>query len=90
MISSESSTISGLRRRITPVVPIPKRTAATRDVPGGPGPEHLGVVLRGGLHAEHDAADGGDEQHDRGDLEGEQVIGEEEAADLGRAPERAA
>ena len=38
------------------------------------------------MRAKHDSADGGDEQDDRRDLEREQVVGEEEAADrLGRA-----
>ena len=37
---------------------------------------------------EHDPADRGDEQDDRGDLEREQVVGEEELADRCRAPER--
>ena len=40
--------------------------------------------------AEDDAADGRDEQHDRGDLEGEQVVGEEQPSDLGGAAEASA
>jgi hypothetical protein len=40
--------------------------------------------------AEHDAADRGDEQHDRRDLEREEVVGEEELADLLRRAERPA
>ena len=88
MISSESSTISGLRRSTTPSSPIANRTAATARYQVGRG-RALGVFLGGGLDPEHDAADGGDEQHDRRDLEGEQVVGQEEAADLRGAPERA-
>ena len=37
--------------------------------------------------AEDDPADGGDEQDDRRDLEGEQVVGQEQLADLVRAAE---
>jgi len=37
--------------------------------------------------AEHDAAHCGDEQDDRGDLEREQMVGQEEAADPGRRAE---
>jgi len=33
------------------------------------------------VRSEHDAADGGHEQHDRGDLEREQVVGQECAAE---------
>ena len=67
----------------------PEEDGGDGDVPGRVRARALRVVLRRGLHPEHDAADGGDEQHDRGDLEGEQVVGEEQPADLGRAPERA-
>ena len=65
-----------------------------REVPGDARPEHSApsastqlLVLR--AHPEHDAADRGDEQHDRRDLEGEQVVGEEQPADLGGRAERA-
>ena len=66
-----------------------------REVPGDVGPDHSGRSpsasgLAGAWRAEDDAADRGDEQHDRGDLEREQVVGEEQAPDLGRAAERVA
>ena len=41
------------------------------------------------MRTEDDAADSGDQQHDRGDLEREQVVGEEQASDVARAPEAA-
>ena len=41
------------------------------------------------VRAEDDAADRGDEQHDRRDLEGQQMVGEEQAADLRRRAKRA-
>src|SRR5829696_10102265 len=80
MISSESRTISGLRRRSTPAVPIEKRIAATTRYQAMSGPCTCGLrlvelVLGTGLRPEHDAAHGGDQQHDRGDLEREQVVG---------------
>ena len=91
MISSESSTISGLRRSSTPAVPIEKRIAATTryQATSGPCTRRLLLVLGTRARPQHDAADGGDEQHDRGDLEREQMIGQEEAADLLGAAERA-
>ena len=90
MISSERSTIC----KRAPAQnhagrPYFEQNGGDRDLPGSSPARARCVVLRRGLHAEHDAADGRDEQHDRRDLEGEQVIGEEEPADLGRAPERA-
>ena len=45
MISSESSTISGLRRMSTPSAPIPNRKAATREVPGDARAVHQTVAL---------------------------------------------
>ena len=90
MISSVSSTISGLRRSSTPSAPIPNRNAESR-VPGDARAEHLlrrsAGPLLAGVRAEDDAADRCDEQHDRRDLEGEQVIGQKEAADPARRPE---
>ena len=88
MISSESSTISGLRRSITPSAPIPKSTAETARYQGTSGP-----ITRASSSAAFVPSttppDCGDEQHDRRDLEREQMIGQEEAADLRRAAERA-
>src|SRR2546423_4743957 len=87
MISTESRMISGLRRTSTPSAPVTKRSAASTRYQPTSGP--CIVLQRPGVRAEHDAADGGDEQHDRGDLEGEQVVGEEESTDRGRRAERA-
>src|SRR5215470_5371432 len=84
MISTLSRMISGLRRSITPRAPVVNRNAEriTYHVMSGP----CIALQRTGVRPEHDAADGGDEQHDRRHLECEQVVGEEEAADgLGRA-----
>src|SRR5437660_3748789 len=78
MISSESRTISGLRRSRTPSAPTEKRKAATPRYQAMSGPS----ISPPGVRAQDDAADGGDEQHDRGDLEGEQMVGEEEPSDL--------
>src|SRR5829696_1245149 len=94
MISSESRTISGLRRRSTPAVPIEKSRAATIRYQETSGPctrrlRLVQLVLRPRARAEHHAADRRHEQHDRRDLERQQVVGEEEAADLLRAAERA-
>src|SRR5262249_53328331 len=97
MISTESRMISGLRRTSTPSAPATNRIpeSATYQVTSGPcmlllaaSKLALGrVVLElPRVRAEHDAADGGDEQHDRRHLEGDQVVGEEEPPDrLGRA-----
>ena len=46
-------------------------------------------LARARVRAEHDAADRRDEQHDRGDLEGEQVVGQEERPDRRGRAERA-
>jgi hypothetical protein len=60
------------------------------QVPGdvrGPRTRQFLLVFGPRARPEHDATDGGDQQHDRGDLEREQVVGQEQAADLLRAPE---
>src|SRR5438093_4672881 len=88
MISSESRTISGLRRRSTPSAPVANRNADTAIYQATSGPFTRLLVQAPRVRAEDDAADGGNEQHDRGDLEGEQMIGEEQAADLPGAAER--
>src|SRR5438876_3380147 len=85
MISSESSTINGLRRRRTPSAPVPNRNAATPRYQATLGPSI--DLLPARMRTEDDAADRRDEQHDRRDLEGEQVVGEEQAADLARRSE---
>src|SRR5207302_2259698 len=85
MISSESSTISGLRRSRTPSAPVPNRNAATPRYQATLGPSIGFPMAR--VRAEDDAADRRHEQHDRRDLEGEQMVGEEQAADLARRPE---
>src|SRR5262245_58011531 len=109
MISSERSTISGLRRRSTPATPIAKRIDETARYHGMSGPitPHaprrrrapepsrrrllpVGLLLGLRAHPEHDAADRGDEQHDRRDLEREQEIREEQLADARGRAERAA
>ena len=41
------------------------------------------------MRAEDDSADRGDEQHDGGDLEGQQVVAQEESPDVARAAEGA-
>src|SRR5919106_960398 len=81
MISSESSTMSGLRRSSTPNAPIAKRTPAmTRyQETSGPSIGLLELLLGARARAEDDAADRRHEQHDRRDLEGEQVVGQEDA-----------
>src|SRR5262249_52519432 len=84
MISSESRTIRGLRRSRTPSAPVQKRNAATARYQATSGPSIAGL-LPSGVRAEDHAADRRDEQHDRRHLEREQVIREEEAADLRRA-----
>src|SRR5919199_3041365 len=80
MISSESRIVSGLRRIRTPNAPVANRKAATPRYQLTSGPR---------MAPEHDAADGGDEQHDRRHLERDQVVGQEQPADVGRAAERA-
>src|SRR4051812_34322868 len=93
MISSDSRIVSGLRRISTPNAPVPKRAPATPRYHVISGPrtplpldERVGLP---GVAAEHDAADGRDEQHDRRDLERDQVVGQEQPADVGGAAERA-
>src|SRR5579872_3323483 len=67
MISTESRMISGERRSITPTAPIVKSRAARTTYQEMSGPS---IALHGArMGAEHDAADGGDEQHDRRHLE---------------------
>src|SRR3954451_11426588 len=79
MISTESRMISGLRLTRTPTAPVTNSRAATTRYQPMSGP--CIFFQRPGVGPEHDAADGRDEQHDRGDLEREQVVGEEEPAD---------
>src|SRR5205823_1466035 len=83
MISSESSTISGLRRRRTPRTPVANRNAATARYQAMSGPrtdlsfvdQLAGRRRAARVCAEDDRADRRDEQHDRGDLEREQMVG---------------
>src|SRR5580765_408596 len=88
MISSESRMISGLRRRRTPRDPIAKSDAliAMYQTTLGPSIVTLDIDAAGMMPEDH-AADGRGEQHDRRHLEGEQVVGEEQAADLRRIAE---
>src|SRR5437588_4979472 len=95
MISSESSTISGLRRSSTPSAPVAKRKPETAKYQATLGPStdsSLGAPpgQTTGMGAEDDPADRGDQQHDRGDLEGEQVVGQKEPSDLRGTAEGAA
>src|SRR3954469_18312825 len=84
MISTESRMISGLRRTSTPSAPITNSIPASARYQATSGP--CIVPQRARVRAEHDSSDGGAEKHDRGDLEREQVVGEEEPADRsGRA-----
>src|SRR5262249_12221639 len=89
MISRESRTISGERRSSTPSAPIANSVALTPRYQTMSGPS---IVVDPGdasrVVAEDHAADGRGEQHDRRHLEREQVVGQEQAADLARAPER--
>src|SRR3954449_933415 len=87
MISTESRMISGLRLTRTPTAPVTNSRAATTRYQPMSGP--CIFFQRPGVGPEHDAADGGDEQHDRGDFEREQVVGEEQPADRRRRAERA-
>src|SRR4051812_17779180 len=87
MISSESRIVSGLRRISTPNAPVANRNAATPRYQLTSGPS---IALRlPRVAAEDDAADRGEQQHDRRDLEGDQMVGEEDPADVGGAAERA-
>src|SRR5690348_13754981 len=81
MISSESRIVSGLRRIRTPKAPVANRNAATPRYQLTSGPR---------MAPQDDAADGRDEQHDRRDLEREQVVGQEQAPDVAGAAERRA
>src|SRR5437773_12240817 len=94
MISSESSTISGLRRSSTPRTPVANRNAATARYQAISGPrtdlsfvdQLAGRRRAARMRAEDDRADGRHEPHERGDLEREQVAGQEHPP----APERRA
>src|SRR4029453_12781849 len=93
MISSESRTISGLRRSRTPSAPVENRKAATTRYQATSGP-CTGLLpafheraARVRVRAEDDGADGCDEQHDRRDLERQQVVGQEQPPDLVRRAE---
>src|SRR5919201_1729690 len=88
MISSESRTISGFRRSRTPSAPVENRKAATQRYQATSGPS-IRALFAPRVVAEDDAADRGDEEDDRRDLEREQVVGEEEPPDLRGAAERA-
>src|SRR5262249_16889698 len=80
LISIDSRMISGLRRSSTPSAPVVKSSALRITYHWMSGP-CIGSVLQreridpARVRAEHDAADRGDEQHDRGHLECEQVVG---------------
>src|SRR5213076_1453248 len=88
MISTESRMISGLRRSITPSAPVAKSSALriTYQLTSGP----CIALRRARVRAEDDTADRRDEQHDRRDLEREEVVGEEGAAERLRRAELAA
>src|SRR5581483_4472964 len=68
-----------LRRLMKPAMPIAKSTAL-RIRYQERGTE---VILVDLLSAEHDGADERDQDQNRDDFEGEQIIGEEQTADLG-------
>src|SRR5262249_6194339 len=100
MISTLSRMINGLRRTSTPSAPVTNRIPESDRYQAISGPctddllDPLGLSCldgfdRAGVRAEHDAADRGDEQHDRGDLEREQVIGQEQRPDRRGRAERA-
>src|SRR5205085_11481117 len=94
MISSDSRTISGLRRSRTPSAPVPNKKPATARYQATSGPSinpSLCASPRGSARvgAEDDATDRGDQQHDRRDLEREQMVGEEQSPHLGWAAEGA-
>src|SRR4051812_24210098 len=86
MISTESRMISGDRRSITPSAPVANSSPASTTYALMSGPC---IRLLARMRAQHDAADGGDEQDDRRHLEREQVVGEEELADVLRRAEAA-
>src|SRR5919197_571171 len=88
MISSESRTISGLRRSSSPSAPVANRKPATQRYQAMLGPSIASPGLPACVRAEDDAADRRDQQDDGGDLEREQVIGEEKPSDRGRTAER--
>ena len=93
MISSESSTISGLRRMQHAERAGREQEARRRSGTGDVRPQHRrpsAAVRPARVAAEDHAADRGDQQDDRGDLEGEQVVGQEQPPDLARAAERVA
>src|SRR5438552_2393457 len=76
----------------TTSAPVAKRTTASAmyQETSGPCIDLQDVVVRGaGVVPQHDAADRRHEQHDRGDLEREQVVGQEEPPDLRRRAEAA-
>src|SRR4051812_40955758 len=82
MISTESRMIRGLRRTRTPIAPVAKSRPASAMYHETSGPC---IVLRPRMGAENDPPDGGDEQHDRGHLERDQLVREEQPPDrLGR------
>src|SRR5436305_8435144 len=83
MISTESRMISGFRRSITPSEPIANRSAlrTTYHWMSGPCIRAFQRLFHARVRPEHDAADRGDEQDDRRDLEREQVIGQEGTAE---------
>src|SRR5207244_5837280 len=85
MIATEGRRISGERRSITPSAPVAKRSALRTTYHWMSGP-CIALQLPC-VGTEHDAADGGDEQDDRGDLEREQVVRQEELADRRRRAE---
>src|SRR5207248_5356021 len=95
MSSGESSTISGLRRRRTPRAPVANRNAATARYQAMSGPrtdlsfvdQLAGRRRAARVCAEDDRADRRDEQHDRGDLQREQVIGQKHLPDPMRRAE---
>src|SRR3954469_25000753 len=97
MISTLSRMISGLRRISTPSAPTTNSSpeSARYQATSGPSTGLLDPLqLRDALllargRAKGHAAERGDEQHDRGRLEREQVVGEEHLPDRRRRAERA-
>src|ERR671936_820739 len=87
MISRESRTISGERGSNTPSAPIGNSAALIPRYQVTSGPSTLFLELARVVAKDH-AADGRGEQHDRRDLEREQVVGQEQAPDLRRAAKR--
>src|SRR5229473_3104543 len=79
--SMDMNTVMMLRRNRKPATPSANSTALSSRYQESGTPCDISIQL---LSGEHDGAEDGDQDQDAGDFEGQQILGEQRAADFER------